>query len=752
MFIEQLDFAGGENNNDNFKTGAFGNLSFDDEVINKMQREKIQTKVDHDFYKEEMLRQQQQEQLDFGVPPTAPSGPQVVSYYTYYHHPEPKKNPRKPKKPLKKPISLIPKKKPKTSKPQTQPQPVIKKAPVKKGEFNVSTNLNNKGLFDPDLKLNELDYVSNTQKQRIARLQKIRDYEKRYGKKVKDMQAYNNILDVYDEYENKRYEYEYNQRVNHPFKFKKEKDELVDMLNNLPKPKIDPALAFNFAQYESTIKELEDQIRNERIMREKDNREFNARMREYQQMKCKRRNKSLPRAYNKSRVKSEYRKYFTAKINPFRIKTKYHRFARSGNKRRLPKDQRPGAIIQSRARQFAKSVEKEILMDIQKMYPPEEEKKNAKSPKKFKLTLNTRALSSDKKSNTMLYPKMDYINPMQGKSSPLLEQLSKGSKKTKTNNTNTTTNFPTNNIMVSDPEQANIENFTVVPYSSLEQNMLNDVLIKEKGTAPNKNNIEIISSVNNSIQQQVGGIPQLNKTVYNAVNKVKRAGVLNNKTTDGLKKYIRLHIDELIPLLVDDMLIELVGELQLIEDFSSRKEQKENFFKFVNMFFSRYKEMEALGKNIMAQLSSKSSLAPYVPVLQPESVEKPKELPFHNIQIYQGNTQLQNMLPSELVEPQPVEESENKKEKKELRLPLPPYSVCLQNQRIKKIENYASEYLDYKKSKGAFYFDNIFQIYDEVVNNLARYIMNEQIDYCINQMDNFVNDLYKEEVCQGKHN
>ena len=63
-------------------------------------------------------------------------------------------------------------------------KPVIqKKNKIVNREFNVSsTALNNKGLFDPNLKVNELDRESYIEKQRQERMEKMKGYELKYGK------------------------------------------------------------------------------------------------------------------------------------------------------------------------------------------------------------------------------------------------------------------------------------------------------------------------------------------------------------------------------------------------------------------------------------------------------------------------------------------------------------------------------------------------------------------------------------------
>ena len=64
-------------------------------------------------------------------------------------------------------------------------------------------------------------------------------------------------------------------------------------------------------------------------------------------------------------------------------------------------------------------------------------------------------------------------------------------------------------------------------------------------------------------------------------------------------------------------------------------------------------------------------------------------------------------------------------------------------------EFYSKEFKEYMLLKGSFYYPNIFGIYDEVVKELTNDILEEECDKCLRQIDNTVDDMYREEVLKA---
>ena len=48
------------------------------------------------------------------------------------------------------------------------------------------------------------------------------------------------------------------------------------------------------------------------------------------------------------------------------------------------------------------------------------------------------------------------------------------------------------------------------------------------------------------------------------------------------------------------------------------------------------------------------------------------------------------------------------------------------------------------KLKGSFLTNDIFKIYDEFVEAVSKEILEQSLNYCIEQMDNFINNMYNQ--------
>jgi len=132
-------------------------------------------------------------------------------------------------------------------------------------------NLNNpirKGLFDPGLKKNELDFAKKTSEQRHERLQKIKNYDLKFGNKIKKFEMYNNYLEMLEDLENRKVQDNLSKEKIKQREVRRVKEDINSKLESLPKPKVKKNnLEFDFSSHEAVIKSLEEQIANERKMR-----------------------------------------------------------------------------------------------------------------------------------------------------------------------------------------------------------------------------------------------------------------------------------------------------------------------------------------------------------------------------------------------------------------------------------------------------------------------------------------------------
>ena len=60
---------------------------------------------------------------------------------------------------------------------------------------------------------------------------------------------------------------------------------------------------------------------------------------------------------------------------------------------------------------------------------------------------------------------------------------------------------------------------------------------------------------------------------------------------------------------------------------------------------------------------------------------------------------------------------------------------------IDKCNLYRQNFYEHMKLKGSFIINDIFQIYDDFIEEICKEIMEEGLNYCIEQMDNFINKI-----------
>lgn len=171
------------------------------------------------------------------------------------------------------------------------------------GNNNNINNLKNKGLFDPELKTKELDFPRKTQIERMARLEKIKNYDVKFGSQVRKLEVYKNISDMFDDMTFEKEEKDFRKKDKSKKKIgkndknfnertynidtEKESKEKFEMKLDFYKAKYVNNLDFNFAHHEQMIKALEDQITEERKMRVDTNMKYLNKMKELEENKLK---------------------------------------------------------------------------------------------------------------------------------------------------------------------------------------------------------------------------------------------------------------------------------------------------------------------------------------------------------------------------------------------------------------------------------------------------------------------------------
>ena len=564
-----------------------------------------------------------------------------------------------------------------------------------KGGFDLRTNTNSKGLFDPNLKLNELDEPSRIKNQRLEKIRKIQEYDLKYGNKIKNIHKYQNYLNSNEE--NRKNNIHDLKKINITKYSKANKEQLLQMLN-IPKPKINSKLNldFDFSKYENIIKTLEDQIQYERDLRKETNIKYLQKIREYEDLNSEKKFNNNNTLNKRSKSSYQYNKKKNKRNNK-RI-NKFKRNIPEINKKKINKmSHRVKSVIQTNfrktkedefrddARKMAKSAIKIIDKDFERIYH-NLTNKNDNLNKTFCKSLNNSKINPIENNN--YYRTINIQNKYQ-----INNQL---------NNDNSEENV--NLKTLSDENKNQIEN-NYNNIISQKENQQNNILNKEDNSSNQDNNTNDI--LDNKIERK--------KQIQN---------ILFTNAELILKKTIN---DNIIKEIINDLLTELVYELQIIEEQKEKKEveniDKNNFTIFLKEYYKNIKDMENIEKEVLSKLSNKTNLlSPYKSV----------------------TNNLYNNTNEEILNPFDENYKENpliKNENSNL--------IILYNypKVILKAENYSKEFKEYKISKEPFFSsNNIFNIYDDIVNELTNNIFNEESDYCLKEVDNFVDELYKEEV------
>ena len=613
-----------------------------------------------------------------------------------------------------------------------------------KGGFNLNTNTNPKGLFDPNLKLNELDFPSRTKKQQLDKLRKIQEYNLKYGKKVKNLQMYQNYLDAIEDNENQKNDYELHKKINYPNKYSKaEKEQLIQMLN-MPKPKVNYNkinLDFNFSKYEDIIKDLEKQIQNEREKRIDTNMKYLQKVKEYEDLQvAKEINK--PVKLNK-RSRSAYRIYRNTRNNN-RL-NKYNKAYPAGSRfrRQINKVKERTKSVMNTA---LKNTKDDPLKNIMRM-SKSAKKINGQSINRYLENVNIR--------------KNNIINN---------KFRSKSPKNTNNNNFLSVSNI-NNNLSISQNNYPSYytngnNKYYISPHSNIENSIVNEVFSTEDfKKMDNMNKFQILASLNNQIDKYNKGIPQLVNKVNETIQKINNSNALDNLTNNthplikmaskNAGQILQLHTNEIGEEIINDLLIEIVFELQFIEDQKENKGNKDNVTVYLQQYYKNLKEMENMERIVLSQLSNKNPLTPYESIsnnltTNVNTLQKPNIIKDDNIIINKVEDKQIEIL-------NPFDENYNGNNNfisngdEFLFINEKPKSFITTNhpKTILNAELYAKEFKEYMLLKGSFYYPNIFGIYDEVVKELTNNILEEECDKCLRQIDNTVDEMYREEVLKA---
>ena len=504
----------------------------------------------------------------------------------------------------------------------------------------------------------------------------------------------------------------------------KKTSELINMYKSIQRPNIPNCnLDFNFSKFDNLIHSLELQIENERELRRKETEEFNKKIMQYQtepliQYVTKNgtiQKQTLPKPQQGNKNKNnKHTNTITSRKKQYKIGSQF--------KRNL-----------SSAALKKKQINKTLAIKHNNLNQRSEHAASKSLNKIINNTMNNIAIKKENNSNTnqthlqttnTFDSKVNHTQSSQRKVTiSQHDQVFLNNEPTEQSPYNTYTN---NNFIITNSPNVDIELAQKLIYNTnTNNNNQRDALtlkdLDPQSYAQYKNHPyslnQIEEKVNTKITQML-----MHPELYSK-------DASKSKIMKICKQYgisIPDHINEFVNVLIDDLLIELVYELQSIENYTEQNEHKQHFLNNVKDYFDYYQQNENDTNNIMNQIEHGNPLSPYEPLQKQEDNNEDRV----NIDIMHPALNETNL-------------------NKDNILTLPntrTYRVENGNELKCKCEKYAYDFLDYMRKSGSFYFPNIFKIYDEVIEEIAKEITEESLNYGIVEINKFLVKLAEDEI------
>ena len=223
------------------------------------------------------------------------------------------------------------------------------------------------------------------------------------------------------------------------------------------------------------------------------------------------------------------------------------------------------------------------------------------------------------------------------------------------------------------------------------------------------NEIKKLNKENELIEKKYKNMPlskeQLNDILIKKINKINKTKIKKEINYKNKKFLIKKDIKLISNKIIDDLLYECVYDLMQIEGKQSDKDNKAKLISGINVIYQNLNNIIIQEKNIVSK--------------------------YNNI-IYKNESKSfnYNIIPIS---------------KKKLELKI-------DNDLINKIEEDKLKILDNMILNGSFYSDfNIFEIYDEFVNEQIKVILEDEINYIVNKYELFVDKLLNEELKKAEN-
>jgi len=299
------------------------------------------------------------------------------------------------------------------------------------------------------------------------------------------------------------------------------------------------------------------------------------------------------------------------------------------------------------------------------------------------------------------------------------------------------------------------------------------------------NKFDLIRNINKEIDHYNKGLPQLISKVENTLEKINQNEILDKKLHPVIKmaskhcgKQVFLHLEELSDKIIDDLLFECVEYLEEIDNVGKKRKEIEKFSTFLSKYSNNFefiKNFELdLAKKLNGNTYSKQEVNALSSNLQineekPLSSAETKEMLIYqnvnNVNTKQYKEENLNLTSSyknpfalEIEKIDAMKKKEftstleqlNDKHKFEAYDKTGKHRICLNPKVIFEAQKYVETYLDYQRTTGVYFKDNIFVLYDEFVEELVKQILEEEVDTCLNEIDDFAEELYIKEIHENQ--
>ena len=481
----------------------------------------------------------------------------------------------------------------------------------------------NKGLFDPYLSQKELDYESNIEKQRAERQKKIDEYEKNMNKKKLKKNLDKKILNL-----SKPNLKSANIKQNYLKENKnKKKEELIQNIIQMPKPKIKKTFTKNFGfhpkKYDMIINSMIDQI-----------------------------NQGGKNTNKKSNIENKIKNYAKNNIDEY---NKYYEYIYKNNINNANQNRKQ--IINNNT---PKPTRAQIIKGLMQKYFGQENN-NKKTP-------NENNKINENKDITIKSNKKKIQEKVNNDDNLLL---------------NIETDLKNNN-------EINFDNIDKLLAS-------NEINFQDK--------INIISELNKNIDKYSQAMPIIINQVQNSLNEIYK----NNMNDINFRKevnkipyiamasktayqIIQTNNDSIIEKIIDELLYEFALEIQNIKSKKEYLVKKQKLIDEFNVAKNNLNDITLKEKNIFDE----------------------------NIKLIEEKKNNEDNL-------------SNKKE--ENKIIIKKYKADLDENLIKRNNKYKNDFKEYMVFKGSFYADNIFNIYDQFIEEEANEILNKIVDKFIEQLN-----------------